>query len=172
MIDSKSEIQRRVSQTAYIRKLERIMGYRPELQRFTSPEIVSEFREKLDRQVNSAVVTKMVIPFVERLSNRFAALIAELERRNPNPIFIWIAGTNECGFADPIPLHEFRFGFEFECIPEGIISLVTTDASDRMLMDFEKDDKGMEIMTIELSGAGWGDAELKDLVALAPQAIV
>ena len=165
MIDRKTEIQRRVNLPGYLEKLEHLTGRRPNIEELTSPQFVGQMRIDLGTHLKSAPVEKQVIPFTERLSSRFAELISNLESLNPHPIFVWIEAANDCGFAKPIRLSDFRFGFDFERIPEGIISLITSDARDKMLMDFEEDDDGLKIMTIELHGDGWGKAELKHLGA-------
>lgn len=165
MIDRKAEIQRRVSLPAYIDKIEHLVGYRPTVEDMTSTQFVGELRKDLGDHLKLASVSTKVILFTERLSSRFASLIANLECRNPNPVFIWIEAANDCGFSKPIKLRDFRFGFEFDRIPEGMISLISSDAKDKLLMDFEEDDDGTEIMTIELHGASWGDAELKHLAS-------
>ncbi len=165
MNDRKDEIRRRVNLHGYFDKLEHLTGYRPEIDDLTSPQFVVQIRAELSNHLKSAPVAKTVIPFTERLSSRFAALIGDLELRNPHPVFVWIEAANECGFTKPIRLADFRFGFEFERIPEGLISLITTDAKDKMLMDFEVDDDGLKIMTVELHGSDWGNAEPSSLTS-------
>jgi hypothetical protein len=166
MIDRKAEIQRRVNLSAYIDKIECLTGNRPTIEEMTSPQFVAEMRKNLSDNLKLAPVSTKAILFAEIRSSRFASLIADLESRNPNPIFIWIEAANGCGFVKPIKLCDFQFDFEFDRIPEGIITLITSDARDKLLMDFEEDDDGTQIMTIELHGAGWGKAKIKHLTSL------
>lgn len=160
MIDRRAEIRRRTRLPGYLDKLGHLMGYRPDIGEICSPEAVRQLQNELTKYTSSAAPATKVILFSERLSSWFAALVANLECQNPNPVFVWIDATNDCGFARPIKLRDFRFDFQFECIPEGVVALITADARDKMLLDFERDQDGAEIMTIELTGAGWGKAEL------------
>ena len=147
----------------YLDRIERLVGSRPDQADVNSPQLADQLLKDLSENIKTAAVSKKVIPFAEKLSRNFSALIEELELRNPNPVFIWIDATKDCGFVKPIRLSAFRFGFEFDSIPEGIVALITADVSDEMLLDFETDDQGIEVMTIELHGTSWGHVELDDL---------
>ena len=161
MNDRKTEIQRSVSMPGYLDKLEHPMGFRPNIEDMTSSHFACQMRNELNNNLKLAPIAKMTVPFTEKLSKRFSTLIVALEYRNPHPVFVWMDAANECGYAKPIKLSHFKFGFEFRRIPEGIISLITTDARDKMLVDFEMGDDGIESMIIELHGEEWGKADLE-----------
>lgn len=162
MTDRKSEIQRRVNLPGYLDKLECLMGFRSKLETLSSIEFVDEIRDKINRNIKSTAVATTTIPFAERVSAGFVALIEELVMRNSHPVFIWIEKANECGLAPAIRLNDFLFSFGFDSIPEGLISLITSDAKDKLLMDFEEDDDGSRIMTIELHGEHWGGVKFSE----------
>lgn len=156
----RAEILRRVQFLTYSKKLEHLTGFTHKLDDLTSPEFVKESAAKFYSNPNLAPPVRREVLFEERLSDRFKALIADLESRNPSPIYIWIQPTSDCGYAKPIKLSEFRFGFEFEAIPEGLITLITSDNKEHFMMDFEENNKGIKTLILELQGANWGRVDL------------
>lgn len=169
MNDRQAEICRRVTLPGYLDKIEYLTGCRPDIADLTSVQFVGQLQAELSTHLKAAPVAKVVIFFADRLSSRFLALIEDLESRNSHPVFVWIESVKDCGYAKPVRLRNFRFGFEFKHIPEGVISLITDDARNKMLMDFEADDEGREIMTIELYGQDWGNVDLKRLESPTPR---
>lgn len=64
---------------------------------------------------------------------------------------MWTALTNDCGVHRAVPLSELDFSFPFEFNPEGILSVVSQDLGDSILLDWYEEG-GVELLDLEVTG--------------------
>ncbi len=118
-------------------------------------ELTHSIREESKRLLNTASLHKFKIHFPEKGSARFARFVASLRATNSNPTYIWIEHTNICGLFEIGSISEFNFNFEYSVSTQGIISLLTKDLADNMVLDFFEDSPGEQFIQIELLGKSW-----------------
>lgn len=98
------------------------------------------------------------LPFAAKASERFRAWIRTCIELNPEPVYIWTDLANVCGLLRPTPLREIDFDFELELDPRGIVSILSADYQDKMILDFSEDD-GVQTLELEVSGPHWTQAQ-------------
>jgi len=98
---------------------------------------------------------KFQIRFSEKTAPQFTTFVECLHALNSGPIYIWLNHTNDCGLFEVRSIREIDFKFEFSKIPGEIISLITKDFSDEMLLDFFEESTGEKYIEIELTGDRW-----------------
>src|SRR5262249_51866808 len=122
---------------------------------FTSDLISVEETEAI-RQRSIKVVrepgAKWEIPFREKSEPRFARFIAGLAAANGAGVYVWTPTSRTCGLIRPMPLSVVGFGFPFSMSPDGILSIVTEDLADKLLLDYFRDDQDEERLEIEVKG--------------------
>jgi hypothetical protein len=94
------------------------------------------------------------VGFEARIGTRFSKLIERFSECQPQ-VYLWTNLSNSCGLARPVALLEVQFGFEFGAIAAGIITVISVDSQDRLLLDFSECD-GELMLEIEVEGACWG----------------
>lgn len=124
-------------------------------------DVTHTIQEQSKRLLNSSSHKKFKIGFTEKLDAHFATFVRNLQALNSNPIYIWIEHTNECGLLEISSIVEFNFKFEYTVISQGIISLLTKDMSDNMVLDFFEDSSGERFIQIELAGSSWPTCKRK-----------
>jgi hypothetical protein len=80
------------------------------------------------------------------------------EQSNVSPVYVWTPLSNLCGVLRPIRLRDIDWEFPFVVEAEGIIVILTSDLTDKLLMDYSQTDEGREILEVEASGEHWGRA--------------
>lgn len=81
----------------------------------------------------------------ELSSEKFKSYVKCLEATNPSPVGVWLEGTKACGLFYIRGISELNFQFRFPLIPDGIFKLITADARDSLLLDFDFDEVQMVI---------------------------
>lgn len=120
-----------------------------------SLEATRAIREQPRPLLKNRPLKKFKIRFSEKTDARFTAFIKSLHALNPKPIYIWIDHTNECGLYEIGSILEINFKFEYSKFPAGIMSFVTKDFSDKLLLDFFEESTGEKYIEIELTGDRW-----------------
>lgn len=118
-------------------------------------ETTHSIREQSKRLLNSSSLHKFKIRFPEKLDGRFTTFVRNLHALNSSPVYIWIEHTNTCGLLEIGSIAEFNFKFEYSVSPQGIISLLTKDMTDNMVLDFFEDSSHEQLIEIELVGRSW-----------------
>jgi hypothetical protein len=118
-------------------------------------EVTHAIREQSTRLLDKTSFRKFKIKFSEKLDTRFAMFVKNLYALNPSPVYIWVEHTNTCGLFEISSIMEFNAKFEYSVITEGIISLLTKDMIDNMVLDFYEDSSGEKFIEIELYGSSW-----------------
>lgn len=101
------------------------------------------------------------IPFEDRRSNYFEHFIKSLREANGSPVYLWVSYAEDCGLLLLPSIEDMNFDFSFDVDGNGVMSLETKDLSDRLLLDFFKDDDGSERLTIRVQGEHWKDIPLQ-----------
>lgn len=97
------------------------------------------------------------IDFLEKASDRFHTFVERLCAANPSPVSIWTTHSITCGALMVPSLKEIVFDLEYSASQGGILTFVTNDLRDRLLLDFTMSDSGTQKMTIETQGDHWFD---------------
>ncbi|MFT3912597.1 MAG: hypothetical protein QM704_00510 [Anaeromyxobacteraceae bacterium] len=96
---------------------------------------------------------KSSFPFAEkeqRLSRPIRPIHAEM-------VYVWTALANDCGVHRLVRLSELDFRFSFDFSPEGILTVISEDLENQMLLDWHKDN-GVELLDLEVTGPRWSAA--------------
>lgn len=99
--------------------------------------------------------SKFVIPFADKESPTFSAYIRRLAAAHSGPVILFTPRTASCGAITVPSLDWVNFSFPFDLNKEGILSILTADLSDRMLLDFFQEDEGPNLLEIEVQGDYW-----------------
>lgn len=98
--------------------------------------------------------------FAGKKDAHFKKFIGELFNANSLPVYLWASHVEECGLLLLPSIRDMNFDFSFDVDGNGVISLVTYDFKDGMLLDFFIDD-GSERLIIEVQGEHWRDIPLE-----------
>jgi len=93
--------------------------------------------------------------FSDKRSDRFRDFVRNLHAANPSAVFLWTPRTRDCGVLQVSSISEVDFGFAVNINGEGILSFVTADLDDRMLLDFTTAGIGEPQLLVELQGSHW-----------------
>ncbi|GGE54222.1 hypothetical protein GCM10007276_34110 [Agaricicola taiwanensis] len=119
---------------------------------------LSETEERAKQQP-AANAKNFRVPFDWLSTSAFDLLIRTLATLNPSPVILWVDKARICGALEVPSLTAIDFSFPFEALPEGIMVVTTSDARDKMVLDFYEED-GLRYLDVELHGAGWPSADL------------
>lgn len=154
MKTTQTEIKRRLNLNAYLAELAALTGRSIEADELGTPEEAAAIRERA-RSFSSQAAACLDIPFTERMSERFHAFVQRLQAANASPVYVWTPRTIDCGALVVSSLVVIHFDFDFTITEDGILSFVTTDLEDRLLLDFSASAAGNQLMTIETQGRNW-----------------
>jgi len=94
---------------------------------------------------------KETFPFAEKARGSLSPLVHAFQN---DFVYLWTALTNDCGVHRAVPLADIDFNFPFEFSPEGILSVVSQDLGDRILLDWYEEG-GVELLDFEVIGPRW-----------------
>ena len=138
---------------SYISQLSHLSNREVKAADLLSLEATNVIREQAKLLPNKPF-QKFKIKFSEKLDERFAMFVKNLYSLNSTPIHIWLKHTNTCGLFEIRSIMEFNFNFDYSVVNEGIISLLTKDLNDNIILDFFED-SGEKFIEIELRGKNW-----------------
>lgn len=95
------------------------------------------------------------INFDEKESNRFKKYIENLKKANDSQVYIITPLAKSCGILQIPSISAINLNFTYEINKEGIISFLTKDTQDSLLMDFFQNSKYEKILKIETKGINW-----------------
>lgn len=113
-----------------------------------------ELRNRL-MKVNRQPRWRHVTEFSQLSGESFGTFVRRLAGDTRARVYIWTPSTNVCGALPPVSLLDIAFDFPFSINPEGIISFLTDDGLNELLLDFSHESSG-EVVEIEGSGELWG----------------
>lgn len=94
------------------------------------------------------------IPFSDKNSERFNKFIHALHNTNSSPVYVWTPKSIYCGAILIKSLDVINFQFESSVIDGEIISFITSDFNDALILDLSSEDNGYHI-EIETRGVHW-----------------
>ncbi|MCG8422111.1 MAG: hypothetical protein MJE77_29665 [Proteobacteria bacterium] len=98
------------------------------------------------------------IGFREKETPRFRKFLERLHNSNASDVYLWTPATNICGLLPPLPLREVNFDFPFNLNPEGILTVLTSDLQDSLILDYSETEEGARL-EIEAAGPHWSTVE-------------
>lgn len=138
--------------------------YLHELTALVGREVLEEEIGSVDEAVHMRQLAKAIsgvrrevaqIAFSEIRSNRFKEYIARLAKANDSVVLVWTPRTIFCGTFRIPSLEAVCLSFNFDINPEGNIVFTTEGVDDRLILNFDVDDQGEQILQIETQGAHW-----------------
>lgn len=107
--------------------------------------------------LNGFPVSKFVISFNEKVTEKFRRFIDALYQANDSEVYIWTKRTNVCGLYKIESIRNINLDFPFEINNEGILVFLSADFKDKLLFDFSLDSNGNHMLEIEMQGQNWSD---------------
>ncbi|MFI3157237.1 MAG: hypothetical protein QX199_13870 [Methylococcaceae bacterium] len=107
--------------------------------------------------LNGFPVSKFVISFNEKVTEKFRNFIDGLYYANDSEVYIWTKRTNICGLYKIESIRNINLDFPFEINDEGILVFLSADFKDKLLFDFASDSNGNKMLEIEVQGQSWPD---------------
>jgi hypothetical protein len=157
MQSASEKLKRKLGLKAHLAELAAVLGRPVGVEELGTPQQAVGLRDGA-KGLASQPVTTFEMPFADRMSERFRAFVAKLHAANPSPIYVWIPTTIDCGAILLPSVVDINFGFDFEINDEGILSFVTADLADRLLLDLFVSSAGDQRMRVEIQGANWTQA--------------
>jgi hypothetical protein len=138
----------------YLKELEALAGRPVHVRELTSPQDAAAVQTAAQKFIK---MSKRVLemPFAELRSPDFQRFAAALALQNPSPVWIWTPRTEVMGMLRVDSLQQVNFGFDFSINTEGILSLLTADLEDSLLLDFSISDVGEQRVQVEIQGTNW-----------------
>jgi hypothetical protein len=142
----------------YLKELSQLLGRTVLLEELGSPEEAQALRVAAQQLLYQPSVVRE-IGFDEKKTSRFRKFVERLVEVNPNPVYVFTPRTISCGVLEIDTLRDVRFDFDFGLNPEGILSFVTRNLSDSLLLDFFESPGGERRVEVEAQGASWARIE-------------
>jgi hypothetical protein len=98
---------------------------------------------------------RLRIRFEETKLPGFQTFVDRLYARNMSPVLIWTEFATTCGPLRIGSITDVNFDFGFDANAAGIVTLTTIDGTDRLLLSWEEDDNGRQILDVEITGKQW-----------------
>lgn len=148
------KLRQKLNLKRYLDELTALIGRPVHADELGSLEQAASMREAAQKfRAQAAQVCE--IPFSERCSARFKGFVHRLQEANPSSVYIWTPRTINCGTLIVASLPVVRFDFDFEINDEGILTFLTGDLEDSLLLDFSVSPIGEQVMRVETQGANW-----------------
>ena len=139
----------------YLSELAILTGRTVDASELSSSDRVSIVREAAQKFCLQQP-SRVEVPFSGRRSERFAEFIEGLHGKNPCPVSIWTPRTIDCGMIYVPSILAIRFDFDFSINVDGIVSFLTEDLEDNLVLDFSEANANERILQIDAKGPGWG----------------
>jgi hypothetical protein len=107
-------------------------------------------------QVDRQPVVQFEVPFEAKTQPRFATFVKRIAEANPSDVFLWTPTSNLCGLLRPLPLAAVHMDFPFHLNPEGIVSILTSDLREQLLLDYSTGNDDESVLQVQVSGERWG----------------
>jgi hypothetical protein len=155
MSDANPKLAFRSSIPRYLRELEAFLGHGVEASSLLTPQETKLLQEQA-RRVPRVPIVRWRMRFEDREKPWFHGLVAKLADLNSSAIYLWTPMSIVCGILREVPLRDLQlFSFPFSINAEGILTILTSDLKDQMLMDFWEDEGRW--LDVELAGEHWGN---------------
>jgi hypothetical protein len=157
-IDVSEDLSKKLARSrdlkTYLSELSALCGRAIRSDELGSAEEARNLRN-LAQKFSTEPSVKYEMPFSDRTKESFRDFSARLQGANPSTIYVWTPRTISSGTFVAPSIGSIKFNFDFEINPEGILTFLTSDLKDRLLLDFSTSSGGEEYMTIETQGPNW-----------------
>lgn len=154
MTSNLSPVEFKKSLAIYLAELKEITAQDIDSKCLTSPEKAKGLAIEAS-SIEDKDISKLVFDFDKKDSKEFKELVLSLKKCNERPMYIWTPRTKICGLYKPVAIDSINFSFEFDINVEGIMVLITEDFSDKILLDFYRDESNNKILELEVQGINW-----------------
>lgn len=151
-IPNKAELKRNLP--SYLLELKQITGLDVDSKSLSPIEDVEKLREKAS-VLADLDKNRLIISFSEKNSKQFRKFVVNLSKSNSNSVYIWTNRANLYGLYKVASIDAIDFSFPFDVNSDGIIVFLTSDLSDKLLLDFYYDSEYQEMIEVELQGKHW-----------------
>ena len=110
---------------------------------------------KAHENFDSLPLNSFEIEFGGKDSPQFHEFVVRLKELNNSPVYVWTPRTRICGLFRLPSICSVDFSFPYSLNSEGILSISTVDALDRILLDWSTDNSGDERLIVEQQGPNW-----------------
>ena len=141
----------------HLSELSCLTGHKVERFDLLSPERTSSIRDQVRLTPPSPSVA-WETGFREKETPRFRKFLERLHSSNASDVYLWTPATNICGLLPPLPRRAVNFDFPFNLNPEGILTVLTSDLQDRLILDYSEAKEGARL-EIEAAGPHWSTVE-------------
>ena len=151
-INNKIQFQNNID--SYLLEIEELTGTDITPGLLSSIEDMEKIREK-SSALKDLDKLNFVMKFELKNSDRFRQFIANLNKVNNSPVYIWTEKSNVCGLYKVSSINAVDFSFKFDINDEGMVIFLTENCQDRLLLDFYKDRIDKEMLNLEVKGKHW-----------------
>lgn len=148
------KIQFKKTINSYLLEIKEFIGTDITPNLLSSREDMEEIRNK-SYVLNDLEKLNFVMNFDLRKSKRFKQFIANLDKANNRPVYIWTEKSNVCGLYKASSIKAINFSFKFDVNDDGMVIFLTEDCNDRLLLDFYIDYKERKMLDLEVKGKNW-----------------
>lgn len=151
------KLRKHHSTESYLQELEQLVGRpvdRSELSDFSHVDSVIQRW----RGLSSLPRRSFELGFEEKKTPHFTNFVERLVAANGSPVYIWTQRAFDCGILGPFPLSEIDFGFDYSLNGDGLVSFLTTDFEDRLVLNFFEA-AGAKKLEVEVQGRSWSNVE-------------
>lgn len=138
----------------YLQELKTITGHPVLEKQVVDLDKIEVIRSQASR-IDKFPVSKITIPFSDKVSKRFSHFVEQMREKNASPIYIWTQNTNSCGLFKIDNISQFDFSFPFEINKEGIIVFLASNFRDKLILDFSLNEKSEQVLEVEAQGENW-----------------
>lgn len=145
----KREIQR------YLLELKELCLETPLESKLLSLDATEQIRSRV-QALKGKPSRRFQIDFCGKKTASFRNYVEKLNNANPHPVYVWTEKSNSCGLFEISSLLKFNFDFRFDVNEQGIIVLVASDLTDKLVLDFSKiENSSTYQLELELHGDHW-----------------
>lgn len=145
-------LKRKLLLRDYIGVISCLVGRQVRESELSDVDFALEFRKKAER-FSIMPTTSLEVGKAAIVSAKFLEFLRRLSEANSSPLYLWTRHTVDCGMLQVDSLEMVRFSDALTCLPDGILVVVTKDASDRLLFDVLTDEENR--VTVEVQGDNW-----------------
>ena len=156
--ERRRKIRQKINMKEHLNELTVLMGRPVHADDLESLEKTDAICEVWDKHIGELErkVEEYEIPFSDRLLQRFKIFVKNLFDANPSPVYAWVERSNVCGTLLIPSVLSIRFDFEFTLERNAVISFLTSDFKDRLLLDFFLSEEGEQRLEVKTEGRNWG----------------
>jgi hypothetical protein len=151
---SSENLRQKLNMKKYLNELAALVGRSVHADELGRPAEAAEIREASQKFIAQDAQAFEIL-FSERRSDRFKEFVLRLHDANPSSVYIWMPHTIVCGALLVPSLISVKFDFEFAINDDGILTFLTSDSEDRLLLDFSSSPVEDQLMKVETQGPNW-----------------